>query len=155
MAALLSYLNWFPRKSVKNPLSIYFLKAVHTRVRKVDLFVYISLGCFKALFVISDIVRVPYQMWEEAPAESMMGWEMWAESHLDSDPQCLPGNWKLPSISVVGTTLIKTGGVNCLGAEPLQKCKETIKVVIKTQLLKFESHSLSQRRHVGQTHELY
>jgi hypothetical protein len=81
---------------------------------------------------------------------------MGCEIHLHSDPRHLPqtGSCQV-SLSVVGTNLRKTGRVNCLGAELPQKCKETIQAIIKAQLLRFDSRSLSHRRWAGQAHRLY
>lgn len=78
---------------------------------KADLFVYISLGCFKTVFVISDIPQVSYQTWEEVPAECAMGWEMRAESRVDSDRSGLTERSRDCQVSLVGMNLRTTGGV--------------------------------------------
>lgn len=78
----------FPMSPLKSPFHFFFQNCSYQSL-KADLFVYISLGCFKTLFVISDILQVSYQIWVEAPAECVMGWEMRAESRIDSDRSAL------------------------------------------------------------------
>lgn len=152
-APVLSHWNWFPSKSFKI-FSVSYSRTVLSRIWKANLFVYISPGCFKMLFVTSDILQVSYRRWEEAPAEcGVVGkYELKAVSSLT--PSTFPGAGSCRGSQWWEWTTEKQAELNCLGAGLLQKCKEAIEASVKTLSLIFDSRGLSQRRCVGQMQKL-